>query len=399
MQKRSNVGALAGGITEALCMSFLTVMLIFLVVKKRKKYSRVQSPNSTMLVHPTSRLDDPEVLKLTMRSRGIDLGEKSHVGSTIGSVGDGAQVIEARNLVILIQVLCNVTNHFSQKNVVKRGGFGVVYKGELDDGTKIAVKRMEASIISSKGLREFQSEISILTKSQSFSKDKSAIETRLAGTLSYLDPEYAIRGWVTTKFDVFRFGVVRMEPIIGRKALDETQSEESVHLVAWFCRMSSNKDNFRLAIDPTLDVTNESLQRTRVVGELAKHCTSREAWHCPDMSHVVNVLSILVEKWKPTDIEGDEGIRIDLDMMLPQALKRWQAYKGASVPWEAEMTLSKVLKRWHGYKGASVSSESGFFTRSDLDNTSNSMPSRPVRFAESFTSSDSGKEHMVRNPP
>ncbi|KAI5071390.1 hypothetical protein GOP47_0013641 [Adiantum capillus-veneris] len=462
--KRSIAGALAGGISGAVCIAFLSVMLLFFVVKKRKKYSRVQSPNSTMLVHPSGGLDDPELLKLTVSNRSIELGETSHTGST-GSVRlDGMQVVEAGNLVISIQVLRNVTNSFSQENVVGRGGFGVVYKGELDDGTKIAVKRMEASVVSSKGLKEFQSEIAVLTKVRhrhlvsllgyciygnerllvyeymplgplsqhlfdyvklgftplslnrrfsialdvargmeylhgfaheaSFihrdlkpsnillgddyrakvsdfglvklaSEDKSSVETRLAGTFGYLAPEYAVTGRVTTKSDVFSFGVVLMELIAGRKALDETQAEESVHLVAWFRRMSSNLDDLRASIDPALDVTDESFQSIRMVAELAGHCTNRDAWHRPDMSHAVNVLSPLVEKWKPIDIEGEEGIGIDLDMTLPQALKRWQAYEGAS-----------------------ASSESAFFTRSDLDNTSNSMPSRPLGFAESFTSND-----------
>eukprot|EP00250_Pteridium_aquilinum_P015452 c22586_g1_i1 orf=435-3374(-) len=462
--KRSIVGALAGGITGAVCMAFLAAMLLFLVVKKRKKYSRVQSPNSTMLVHPSGGLDDPEVLKLTVNNRSIELGETSQAGSSTGSGGDRVQVVEAGNLVISIQVLRNVTNNFSQENVVGRGGFGVVYKGELDDGTKIAVKRMEASVVSSKGLKEFQSEIAVLTKVRhrhlvsllgycidgnerllvyeymplgtlgqhlfeyvklglmplslnrrlsialdvargmeylhglaheaSFihrdlkpsnillgdeyrakvsdfglvklaSEDKSSVETRLAGTFGYLAPEYAVTGRVTTKSDVFSFGVVLMELITGRKALDETQPEESVHLVAWFRRMSSKKDDFRSAIDPTLVVTDESFQSILVVAELAGHCTSREAWHRPDMSHAVNVLSPLVEKWKPVDIEGEDGIGIDLDMTLPQALKIWQKDEGVS-----------------------ASSESAFFTRSDLSYTSNSMPSRPLGFAESFTSSD-----------
>ena len=46
-------------------------------------------------------------------------------------------------MVISIQVLKNVTDNFSEKNILGRGGFGIVYKGELHDGTKIAVKRMQ----------------------------------------------------------------------------------------------------------------------------------------------------------------------------------------------------------------------------------------------------------------
>lgn len=35
------------------------------------------------------------------------------------------------------------TDHFSSKNILGRGGFGVVYKGCLNDGTFVAVKRLK----------------------------------------------------------------------------------------------------------------------------------------------------------------------------------------------------------------------------------------------------------------
>ncbi|THG11489.1 hypothetical protein TEA_004904 [Camellia sinensis var. sinensis] len=69
-----------------------------------------------------------------------------------------------RNMVISIQVLKTVTNNFSEENILGRGGFGKVYKGEFNDGTKIAVKRMESGVVSDKGLDEFNSEIAVLTK-------------------------------------------------------------------------------------------------------------------------------------------------------------------------------------------------------------------------------------------
>ncbi|KAH7439739.1 hypothetical protein KP509_04G074100 [Ceratopteris richardii] len=462
--KRSVAGVVAGSITGALCLAFLTATLLFFVVKKRKKYSRVRSPNSTVLMHPSGALDDPDTLKLTLSNRSTDLGETSQAGSMRSGGVDGVQVVESGNLLISIQVLRNVTDNFSQKNIVGKGGFGVVYKGELDDGTKIAVKRMQASVVSSKGLQEFQSEIAVLTRVRhrhlvsllgycihgnerllayeymplgplsqhlfdyvnlnlppltimrrfsialdvargmeylhglaheaSFihrdlkssnillgddyrakvsdfglvrlaSEDKTSIETRLAGTFGYLAPEYAVTGRVTTKSDVFSFGVVLMELITGRKALDETAPEESVHLVAWFRRMCANLDDLRAAIDPAIELTDESFQSMLIVAELARHCTNREAWQRPDMSHAVNVLSPLVEKWKPAEVDGEEGIGIDLDMTLPQALKKWQAYEGTA-----------------------TSSESGFLTHSDLENTISSMPSRPAGFADSFTSND-----------
>ncbi|CAI9092957.1 OLC1v1028341C1 [Oldenlandia corymbosa var. corymbosa] len=35
------------------------------------------------------------------------------------------------------------TDHFSSKNILGRGGFGIVYKGRLNDGTVVAVKRLK----------------------------------------------------------------------------------------------------------------------------------------------------------------------------------------------------------------------------------------------------------------
>ena len=62
-------------------------------------------------------------------------------------------MVEAGNMVISIQVLKNVTDNFSEKNVLGQGGFGTVYRGELHDGTRIAVKRMECGAIAGKGAK------------------------------------------------------------------------------------------------------------------------------------------------------------------------------------------------------------------------------------------------------
>lgn len=65
-----------------------------------------------------------------------------------------------------IQALSSVTGNFSEQNILGRGGFGVVYRGELQDGTQVAVKRMEAAVVSSQGLREFEAEVDLMTKAK-----------------------------------------------------------------------------------------------------------------------------------------------------------------------------------------------------------------------------------------
>lgn len=73
----------------------------------------------------------------------------------------GSDQAEASIMVIPIQVLRNATTNFNEENILGRGGSGTVYKGELNDGTKVAVKRMNSRVTSEKGLHEFKSEIAV----------------------------------------------------------------------------------------------------------------------------------------------------------------------------------------------------------------------------------------------
>ncbi|KAF3595709.1 hypothetical protein DY000_02024976 [Brassica cretica] len=421
-KKSSIVRIILPVLVGALCLIGLGVCLY---AKKRRRPAKVQSPNTNMVIHP-HHSGDSDAIELAVAAE----SSYSHSGSTNSDI----HVVESGNLVIPIQVLRSVTNNFSQENILGTGGFGVVYKGELNDGTKIAVKRMEssASVVSDKGLAEFKSEIDVLTKMRhrhlvallgycldgnerllvyeymprgtlsqhlfhwkeeerkpldwtrrlaialdvargveylhtfahrSFihrdlkpsnillgddmrakvsdfglvrlaPEGNYSIETRVAGTFGYLAPEYAVTGRVTTMVDIYSLGVILMELVTGRKALDVTQREDSVHLVTWFRRVAASKvrdeNAFKNAIDPNIKLDEETLASVEKVWELAGHCCAREPYQRPDMSHIVNVLSSLTVQWKPTDVEPDDLNGIDYDLPLPQAVKNWQASEGLS---------------------------------------------------------------------
>lgn len=459
-QKKSQTATVVGSVVGAVCVLGLVGVGVCMYSRKRKHLSKVQSPN-TVVIHPRHS-GDQDAVKITVASSSVNGGGSETYSQVSSSGPNDIHVVEAGNMVISIQVLRSVTNNFSDENILGRGGFGTVYKGELHDGTKIAVKRMESTFVNEKGLTEFKSEIAVLTKvrhrhlvallgycldgnerllvyeympqgtlsrhlfnwkeeglkplewsrrltvaldvargveylhglaHQSFihrdlkpsnillgddmrakvadfglvrlaPEGKYSIETRLAGTFGYLAPEYAVTGRVTTKVDVFSFGVILMELITGRKALDETQPEDSLHLVTWFRRMHINKDTFRKAIDQSIELDEETLASVSTVAELAGHCSAREPYQRPDMGHVVNVLSSLAELWKPSEMDSDDMYGIDFDMTLPQALKKWQAFEGDS----------------------NVDDSSSFF--GSTENTQTSIPTRPSGFAESFQSSD-----------
>ena len=61
-------------------------------------------------------------------------------------------------------------------------------------------------------------------------RDKSQVITRMRGTPGYLAPEW-LTSQITEKADVYSFGVVVMETISGRKNLDTSRSEVSIHLI------------------------------------------------------------------------------------------------------------------------------------------------------------------------
>ncbi|CAL5339041.1 unnamed protein product [Camellia sinensis] len=117
-----------------------------------------------MVVCPHQSGSDHDAVKITIADLGLTGGTTGETYSHDSRGPSDIHVIEARNMVISIQVLKTVTNNFSEGNILGRGGFGKVYKGELHDGTKIAVKRMESGVVSDKGLDEFKSEIAVLTK-------------------------------------------------------------------------------------------------------------------------------------------------------------------------------------------------------------------------------------------
>nr|POE82311.1 proline-rich receptor-like protein kinase perk8 [Quercus suber] len=69
-----------------------------------------------------------------------------------------------------------------------------------------------------------------LAKTQREDSEKST-ETTVVGTLGYLNPEYAESGKVSTKTDVYAFGVVLLQLITGRSTTDKKLEGQS--LVGW----------------------------------------------------------------------------------------------------------------------------------------------------------------------
>ncbi|XP_065632067.1 probable LRR receptor-like serine/threonine-protein kinase At1g56140 [Quercus suber] len=117
---------------------------------------------------------------------------------------------------------------------------------------------------------------------------KTHISTRVAGTIGYLAPEYAMRGHLTEKADVFAFGVVALELVSGRPNSDSSLEEEKIYLLEWAWQLHENNRDVDL-VDTKLSQFNDK-EVKRLIG-VSLLCTQASPTLRPSMSRVVAMLS------------------------------------------------------------------------------------------------------------
>ncbi|KAF3969431.1 hypothetical protein CMV_006779 [Castanea mollissima] len=117
---------------------------------------------------------------------------------------------------------------------------------------------------------------------------KTHISTRVAGTIGYLAPEYAMRGHLTEKADVFSFGVVALEILSGRPNSDKSLDPEKIYLLEWAWTLHENNQSLKL-VDPTLSEFDEN-EAARVIA-VSLLCTQASPNMRPQMSRVVAMLA------------------------------------------------------------------------------------------------------------
>ncbi|KAL2457600.1 putative LRR receptor-like serine/threonine-protein kinase RFK1 [Abeliophyllum distichum] len=296
---------------------------------------------------------------------------------------NGFEGLELQTVAFSLKQIKAATNNFDATNKIGEGGFGSVYKGQLSDGTVIAVKQLSSR--SRQGNREFLNEIGmisclqhpnlvklygcciegdqllvvyeymennslahVLFKSErsqlmldwptrfkicigiarglAFLHDESRlkivhrdikatnvlldsdlnpkisdfglarlnedekthISTKVAGTIGYMAPEYALWGYLTDKADVYSFGVVALEIVSGKSNNNYMPSHNFICLLDWASHLQESKNVDEL-VDPRLgsQVNKEEVGRTVKVALL---CTNITPSIRPTMSEVVQML-------------------------------------------------------------------------------------------------------------
>ncbi|KAF7834637.1 putative LRR receptor-like serine/threonine-protein kinase [Senna tora] len=248
--------------------------------------------------------------------------------------------IDAKPYIFSYSELKNATSDFNPGNKLGEGGFGPVYKGTLNDGRLIAVKQL--SVASHQGKNQFIAEINTISSVQhrnlvklhgcciegtkrllvyEYLENKS-LDQALFGMMmvafsstcvnvcmrmfeclyafafypsllvyanGYLAPEYALRGHLTEKADVFSFGVVALEIVSGRPNSDSSFEGEKMYLLQWAWHLHENNRVIDL-VDPRLSSDFNEEQVRRIVG-ISLLCTQASPLLRPSMSRVVAMLS------------------------------------------------------------------------------------------------------------
>ncbi|ONK77011.1 uncharacterized protein A4U43_C02F2190 [Asparagus officinalis] len=125
--------------------------------------------------------------------------------------------------------------------------------------------------------------------------DKTHVSTRVMGTYGYCAPEYAMTGQLTIKSDIYSFGVVLLEIITGRRAIDNSRPAGEQNLVAWARPLFKDRKKFPQMADPILQgqYPTRGLYQALAVSAM---CVQEQPTMRPRIADVVTALSYLASQ-------------------------------------------------------------------------------------------------------
>ncbi|XP_042383204.1 G-type lectin S-receptor-like serine/threonine-protein kinase RKS1 isoform X2 [Zingiber officinale] len=298
---------------------------------------------------------------------------------------DQHEIRGAESLLFDLEAIRIATDNFSDRNKLGEGGFGPVYKGTLENGEHVAVKRLSRS--SGQGLDELKNEVFLVAKlrhrnlvrllgccldseekllvynylantsldkflfdnskreqldwarrfkiiegisrgllylhedspvkiihrdlkasnilldanmdpkisdfglAKLFGADETHGNTkRIAGTFGYMSPEYATHGLFSVKSDVYSYGVLVLEILIGRKNIGYRGSEHPIELVTHVVWRHWTQGSALQVVDQDLVEQCQAQQILRCI-HIGLLCVQDDPIQRPTMANVVLMLN------------------------------------------------------------------------------------------------------------
>ncbi|CAI9260408.1 unnamed protein product [Lactuca saligna] len=133
--------------------------------------------------------------------------------------------------------------------------------------------------------------------------DQTHVSTRVMGTYGYAAPEYVMTGHLTARSDIYGFGVVLLEMLIGRRAMDKSRPSREHNLVEWARPLLVHNKKLVRILDPRMEGQYSSKTAFKVAN-LAYQCLSQNPKGRPIMTQVVETLQSIQTREEEVLFQG-----------------------------------------------------------------------------------------------
>ncbi|KAH7840639.1 hypothetical protein Vadar_019549 [Vaccinium darrowii] len=116
---------------------------------------------------------------------------------------------------------------------------------------------------------------------------------KLSGTFGYVAPEYFLDGKLSDKSDVYAFGVVLLELLLGRKPVEKQSHAQYKSIVTWAMPKLTDRSELPTIVDPVIRDTMD-LKHLYQVAAVAVLCVQPEPSYRPFITDVLHSLIPLV---------------------------------------------------------------------------------------------------------
>ncbi|CAL0304357.1 unnamed protein product [Lupinus luteus] len=212
-----------------------------------------------------------------------------------------------------------------------------------------------------------------------------------AGTMGYLDPCYVTPDNLSTKNDVFSFGILLLEIISGRKAIDVTYSPHSI--VDWAIPLIK-RGKLLCVYDPRIPPPKDPIVRKQlavIAAKCVRSCRERR----PSMSEIVNWLCGLC---KLVPLHSWNGFNINNPCMMVETVGRPVEARNTAAQSQSSSRLQGVVEEGNIFYGsdAKLSKSAMKYSQrvhSDLGFSSNLVELMAATEENEFVRDDDGGEH------
>jgi serine/threonine protein kinase len=135
------------------------------------------------------------------------------------------------------------------------------------------------------------------------------------GTYGYAAPDYIQTGHLTTKSDVWSFGVVLYEILTARRSVEKKRPKNEQKLLEWVKRHPAESEQFSEIIDPRIE-GRYSMRGAKEISELANSCLAKYAKDRPTM---VEVVERLKKAMQHKELDGHDVCEMEESSLVQEA--------------------------------------------------------------------------------